>query len=144
MTLSVFFDIIMLLYSWKKIFYSAQGKPREILRIIRMLTYQELPFSKRDKIYKFAETDFRGDSFLVHPDVLLYNAYKHDPRDLAIYIALASLRSSGAYFAQGVQTLDLLHSPVDVKEKLRDPSLLHVEDGKIHFLYEEVDNQTKH
>lgn len=134
----------MLLFSWKKVFYHAQGKPSEIIRIIRMLTYKELPTTKRDKIYKYSSINFSGDNFLAHPEVLLYNAYQHSQRDIGIYIALASLRSSAAYLAHGVLTLDLLHSPVNPVDYLQEPSLLPIEDGKIHFLYEEVDNQTKH
>ena len=126
----------MILFSWKKVFYHAKGMPSEIVRIFRMLIYRELPLNRKDPIYKYVGIDFKGDSFLAHPDWLLYNAYKHTNRDLAIYISIASLRPSADYLAHGVLTLDKLHCPVDPYEALEDKTLITLKDGKYHFLYE--------
>lgn len=134
----------MFLFSWQKVFYYAKGKPSEIMRIIRMLVNQEIPRNVRDPIYKYADINFYGDCFLLNADVLIFNAYKHTVKDLAIYIALASLRSPADYLAHNVLTLDLLHSPINPEEYMEDKTLLQVRDGKIYFLYEEADNQTKH
>jgi hypothetical protein len=134
----------MLHFSWKKVFYHAKGKPKEILQIIRMLTFKDLPLNKRDRIYKYSHINFSGTSFLVHPEVMLCNESYHSQRDLAIYISLASLRPYADYLAHNVLTLDLLHAPGEPVEYIKDPRLLSIEDGKIHFLYEEVTNQTKH
>lgn len=126
----------MLLYNWPKIYSVAQGDPKEIFRIFKMLTKGELPKNNYDPIYIYSAIDFTGQSFLLHPDVLLFNAFRYSRRDIAVYLALAALRPLAMYLANRVITLDLLQSPVDPRKELDDDRLLVVEDGKIHFLYE--------
>lgn len=128
----------MLLYDWKKIFTLANGEPSSIFIIFEMLVKQSIPKNKYDPKYKFYEVNFSGESFLVHPDVLLYNAFRHSRRDISIYLAFASMRSLGEYFASGDITLDLLEMPLDPFQHLEDDRLLYMEDDKLHFLYEEV------
>jgi len=128
----------MLLYDWKKIFTVANGEPSSIFTIFEMLVKQSIPKNKYDPAYKFYEMNFAGDCFLVHPDVLLYNSFRHSRRDVAIYLAFASMRSLGEYFASGDITLDLLEMPLDPFQHLEDDRLLSIEDNKLHFLYEEV------
>lgn len=128
----------MLLYDWKKIFTIANGEPSGIFTIFEMLVKNSIPKNKYDPIYKFYEVNFSGESFLVHPDVLLYNSFRHSRRDIAIYLAFASMRSLGEYFASGDITLDLLEMPLDPFQHLESDRLLYMEDDKLHFLYEEV------
>lgn len=129
----------MLLYDWKKIFTISNGEPSSIFTIFEMLTKNSIPKNKYDPIYKFYTTNFIGDSFLVHPDVLLYNSFRHSRRDIAVYLALASMRSLGEYFASGDTSIDLLEVPIDPFEHLENNDrLLYIEDEKLHFLYEEV------
>jgi len=133
----------MLLYNWNKIFNTAEGSPTVVFIIFKMLVTKAIPENKYDRVYKFSSIDFNGKSFLVHPDVLLYNAYKHSYREIAQYIALASMRPYVDYVTTGELTLDMLLCEV-APELFEDNSLLHVEDGKIHFLYEEVNQETIH
>lgn len=134
----------MVLFSWKKVFYHSKGKPTEIVRIIRMLTYKMVPRNEFDKIYKYSMLDFSGSSFLVNPEGLFENQYRYSNRDMAIYISLASLRPSAAYLAQGVLSLDLLHSPIgDPRERLENKKLLIVKNNRIYFLYEEKYKQSR-
>lgn len=129
----------MLLYDWKKIFTISNGEPSSIFLIFEMLTKNSIPKNKYDPMYKFYTMNFVGDSFLVHPDVLLYNAFRHSRRDISVYLALASMRSLGEYFASGDITVDLLEVPIDPFEHLENNDrLLYIEDEKLHFLYEEV------
>ena len=128
----------MLLYDWKKIFTIANGEPSGIFTIFEMLVKNSIPKNKYDPIYKFYEVNFSGESFLVHPDVLLYNSFRHSRRDIAIYLAFASMRSLGEYFASGDITLDLLEMPLDPFQHLESDRLLYMEEDKLHFLYEEV------
>lgn len=128
----------MLLYDWKKIFTLANGEPSSIFIIFEMLVNQSIPKNKYDPKYKFYEVNFSGESFLVHPDVLLYNAFRHSRRDISIYLAFASMRSLGGYFASGDITLDLLEMPIDPFQHLEHDRLLYMENDKLHFLYEEV------
>ena len=128
----------MLLYDWKMIFTIANGEPTSIFIIFEMLVKNSIPRNKYDPIYKFYELNFTGECFLVHPDVLLYNAFRYSRRDISIYLAFASMRSLGEYFASGNITLDLLEMPLDPFQHLEHDRLLYIEDEKLHFLYEEV------
>ena len=128
----------MLLYDWKKIFEMTEGTPSDIVLVLRMMTESLIPKNKYDPIYKYYLKDFIGSSFIAHPDVLLFNRYKHTNSEIAQYMALASLRSLADYYANHTVTLDLLHCPVE-RELFNNNSLLHIdEDDKLHFLYEEV------
>lgn len=133
----------MLFYDWKKMFEAAEGSPLALFVIFKMLVTNAIPRNKFDDIYKYAGKHFNGESFLIHPDVLLHNAYKHDYRDIAQYIALASIRPYADYLVTGEPTLDLLQCEVD-QELFEDNSLLTIKDGKVHFLYEEVKQENIH
>ena len=133
----------MLFYNWEKIFETSEGNPQAMYTIVKMMALNEIPKNKYDKIYKYAYKSFVGKSFLLHPDVLLYNSYKHSYRDIGQYLALASLRPYVDYITTGETTLDLNICEVPV-ELFNDNSLLRIEDGKVHFLYEEVKQENIH
>ena len=132
----------MFLFNWNKIFNEANGSVTEINRIFKMLVQQQAPNNRYDKIYKYSNKDFSGESFLVHPDVLLFNDYQYDSREICQYLALASLRSLADYLAFGTTTVNLLEIPVS-SELYYDNRLLYVQDGFLHFVFEEVP-QEKH
>lgn len=133
----------MFLFDWQKVYDSAEGNVSRCNMIMEMLIYKQTPKNKYDRIYKFSRMDFSGHSFLLHPDVLLYHSYKYSTRDISIYYALASIRSLPDYMVSRKITLDLIHLPVDL-ESITDNRLLRVEDGDIHFLYEEVTPENIH
>ena len=130
----------MLLYDWRKIYKKSGGNVVEIFCIFEMLVKKSIPLSRGDKLYKYSKADFNGLSFLAHPDVLLYNSYKHSYKDIAAYIATASFRSLAEYAATQTTTLELLHIPFAdfLVENIKTNSLLRIEDDLVHFLYEEV------
>ena len=133
----------MLFYDWKKMFEASEGNPLALFIIFRMIVTKAIPKNKYDDIYKYAGKHFTGESFLVHPDVLLYNSYKHEYREIAQYLAIASMRPYADYLVTGDTTLDLLQCEVET-EFFEDNSLLHIENGKVHFLYEEVKQENLH
>lgn len=133
----------MLFYDWEKIFNAADGNPKTMYTILKMVYLKEIPKNKHDKLFKYAGKSFIGTSFLVHPDVLLYNAYKHSYREIAQYLALASLRSYADYAITGDTTLDLDVVEIPV-ELFNDNSLLRVHHGNVHFKYEEVNKKDIH
>ena len=133
----------MLLYDWNKIFYKTEGDVYDIYLVLKMLTYKEIPDNKYDKIFKYSEVDFKGESFILHPDVLLFNRYKHSYREIAQYLGLASLRPLADYTATGKLTLDLFSVDID-STVIEESSLLRVEGDQIHFLYEEVNKENIH
>ena len=128
----------MLFYNWKKIFETCKGNASEMVRVLKMLVEKQIPLNQYDRIYKYSSIDFRGECFLLHPDVLLYNAYQYGYKDVCIYVAMASLRSYAEYKANGKTTLDVLHLPVDPFIFLNNHSLLRIQHDGIHFLYEEA------
>ncbi len=133
----------MLLFDWKKVFDTAAGSIYNCNMIMEMLIRGSIPKNKYDPIYKFSQKNFVGNSFLVHPEFLLYNSYKYDQKEICMYYALASLRSLGDYYADQKTTLDSLHCPVDLDE-INDNRLLIVDDQTITFIYEEVTLETIH
>ena len=130
----------MLLYDWRKIYKKSGGNVLEIFYILEMLVNKSIPTHRGDKLYKYSKVDFNGLSFIVHPDVLLYNSYKHSYKDIAAYLATASFRSLAEYAATQTTTLELLHIPFAdfLVENIKTDSLLRIEDDLVHFLYEEV------
>jgi len=133
----------MLLYNWKKIFEVSDSNPFIIFVIFRMLAGNEIPENKYDKIFEFSKLNFSGESFMVHPDILLFYSYKHEYTDIAQYIALCSLRPLADYSATGKIDLDLELVDVD-QELFKDNSLLRIENNTINFIYEEVPKERLH
>tara|TARA_Y100000289_G_C3885302_1_gene130923 strand:- start:419 stop:820 length:402 start_codon:yes stop_codon:yes gene_type:complete len=133
----------MLLFDWKKVYDTAAGSIYNCNMIMEMLIRGSVPKNKYDPIYKFSSKNFRGNSFLVHPEFLLYNSHKYDQKEICMYYALASLRSLTEYYASNKTTLDSLHCPVDLDE-INDNRLLIVDDESITFIYEEVTLETIH
>ena len=126
----------MLLFDWRKVFYAASGDPTEIIRILRMLVEKRVPKNKFDKIYAYSRVDFTGESFLVHPERLLYDGYKYTHREIGVYLAFASLRPLADYLAYDKISLNLLYVNDTIKEHITDNRLLSVEGDELHFLYE--------
>ena len=138
----------MFLFDWQKICIHAEGKVVNTVRIFRMLVEKQVPKNKWDKIYKYSQKDFSGESFMLHPDILLHHSYKYTYREIAQYIALCSLRSHAEYEATKQVTLDALLAPgvgADPFLILETNRLLSLdEDAQIHFLYEEVSPEEIH
>jgi hypothetical protein len=126
----------MLLYDWKKIFITTQGDPVEITRVLKVMLENKIPRNKYDPIYQYSQLNFKGQSFLVHPELLLYNGYKHSYRDVAVYVAMAALRPLADYHAYGKITLDVLHTPDEILQYIDSNSLLSIDGDDVHFLYE--------
>ena len=133
----------MLLYNWNKIYETAEGRPFAVFLIFKMLATSTIPYNKYDKIFKYANVNFKGESFLAHPDILLYNAYKYDYGEIAQYLALASLRPYSDYLATGKTTLDSILCTV-APELFIENRLLTTKENEIHFLYEEVTKENMH
>ena len=81
--------------------------------------------------------------FQPHPDILLFNAYKYEQREIAIYYALAAIRPIAEYKALGKTRLDLEKVPVEI-EQITDNRLLRIENNEVIFLYEEVNPKEIH
>jgi len=136
------YSIIMFLYDWKKIFDTAEKSPYVIYIIFRMMVEKQIPKNKYDKIYALSQKDFVGESFLLNPEALIFNSYKYTYREIAQYLALASLRPYADYLATGKLSLDLFTVEID-QGLFNENSLLYTVDNELYFLYEEVPSKEK-
>ena len=127
----------LFLYDWQKIYEKSRGDASSIFVIFKMIVNNEVPRNKFDKTYKFSNLRFIGDSFLVHPDVLLYNSYKYSHVEVAQYLALASLRPLSDYLTTGRTSLERNLLELDISF-FEDNRLLNIQEDKIIFEYEEV------
>lgn len=131
----------MLFFNWPKIFEAGHGDPHECVKIIRMMVNCTLPKNHYDPLYYYSLSNFVGESFLLHPDVLLYYSHRHSIRDVAIYISMASIRPFAEYLANETLTVPLGATPVNPLEYLEDPKsgLITLDkEENLHFLYEET------
>tara|TARA_X000001382_G_scaffold12215_1_gene8118 strand:- start:4647 stop:5048 length:402 start_codon:yes stop_codon:yes gene_type:complete len=133
----------MLLFDWTKVYDTAEGNIFTCNKIMEMIITKQLPKNKFDPLYKYTNINFMGHSFLVHPDILLFNAYRYDQRDVAIYYALSAMRNIADYKATKKITLDLLKLPVEI-DTINDNRLLRIDRTSVHFVYEEVPMESIH
>lgn len=133
----------MLLFDWSKVYDSAEGNINHCNIIMEMIIKKTLPRNRFDPLYKYSNINFIGSNFLVHPDVLVFNAYKYTQKEIAIYYALTSLRNIAQYKATKKITLDLAFCPVEL-DTITDNRLLRFDDKSIHFIYEEVRQENIH
>jgi hypothetical protein len=131
----------MILFDWQKVFEAADASAYKCYQIIKMITYNELPTNKWDVRTVYSQHDFKGNSFLVHPEPLLSEVFQYSFRELGVYLALASARNVADYLAYGDTTLNLLKISVseNMLKNINNNRLLRLEDKAIlHFKYEEV------
>ena len=127
----------MILYNWKKIKREANSKVSDVLTILHILTYRLPPVNKNDRIYKYWQKSFYGTSFLVNPEPLFIQRRLYSDKEIAQYAGIASLRNVFEYQSRKDTTLDLLVY-TGKQDILTQNRLLHVENGRIHFKFEEV------
>lgn len=114
-----------------------EGNSSAIITLIAYLTYPNLPKNRWDSINRWANTNWHGDSFLLHPEKILSNRSKFGDTELAQYVALASFRSYAEYEATRKTSLNLALSPVGL-ELIDNHRLLTRIDDEIFFCWEEV------
>jgi len=114
-----------------------EGNSSAIITLIAYLTYPNLPRNRWDSINRWANTNWHGDSFLLHPEKILSHRRSFKDTELAQYVALASFRSYAEYEATGKTSLNLALSPVGL-ELIDNHRLLTRLDDEIFFCWEEV------
>ena len=128
----------MIFYNWKKIRKETNGKVGDIVAVLYILTYQkEPPINRKDRRFKFWQKSFHGESFLLNPEPLLIQRNRYSDTEIAQYAGIASLRNYFDYQSKKDTTLDLLFY-TGKQEILTQNRLLRVENGRIHFKFEEV------
>ena len=132
----------MIKYNWEKILKVTEGDSNSIVLIVHMLTYPRVPSSYRDPTYKYYGQSFEGFSYLLNPEKLLTERLKYTNREAAEYVAVASYRNYLEYNKTGDTRLHLIDFPL-FEEIINNNRLLHMEDGTIHFKFEEALNNEK-
>ena len=132
----------MIKYNWAKILKVTDGDSNSIVLIVHMLTYPRVPSSYRDPTYQYYGQSFEGFSFLLNPEKLLTERLKYTNREAAEYVAVASYRNYLEYNKTGDTRLHLIDFPL-FEEIINNNRLLHMEDGTIHFKFEEALNNEK-
>ena len=132
----------MIKYNWAKILKVTEGDSNSIVLIVHMLTYPRVPTSYRDPTYKYYGQSFEGFSFLLNPEKLLTERLKYTNKEAAEYVAVASYRNYLEYMKTGDAKLHLIDFPL-FEEIINNNRLLHMEDGTIHFKFEEALNNEK-
>ena len=133
----------MLLFDWSKVYDSAQGNIVQCNMVMEMIIKKSLPRNRFDPLYKYSNINFIGNNFMVHPDVLLFNAYKYSQKEIAVYYALISLRNIAEFRTIKKITLDPAFCPVEL-DSIRENRLLRIDNDSIHFIYEEVKQENIH
>ncbi len=132
----------MLLFNWKQVLRESRRSNAELLKIMTYLTFKPKIYSKYDMYYKYSTVNWSGSSFLRNPKPLFIHRKSFPDKQIVEYIGLASLRNYPEYVMQGILTLDLL--ACSRKEDLiNNNRLLSIENGEIHFLYEEAQEGDK-
>ena len=132
----------MILFNRKKIVQDSGGGSDDIFAILHLLTFKSIPKNTKDILYKYYQKDFSGDSFLIHPEMIFTERRSYSTLMWLHYIHLASFRNLSNYLETKDATLDLLNSPVE-EDTIKANSLLSIEDGRIHFLFEKPQGETK-
>ena len=132
----------MIKYNWAKILKVTEGDSNSIVLIVHMLTYPRVPTNYRDPTYQYYGQSFEGISFLINPEKLLTERLKYTNREAAEYVAVASYRNYLEYNKTGDTRLHLIDFPL-MEEIINNNRLLHMEDGTIHFKFEEAPNNEK-
>ena len=126
----------MLLYDWKKIKKESNGNVKDIMTILHILTYKLPPVNRHDRIFKFWQKSFHGNSFLVNPEPLFIQRRRYSDSEIVQYAGIASLRNYYEYQKTKDTTLDFLYfGKEDIIESNR---LLWLEGDRIHFKFEEI------
>lgn len=127
----------MIVYNWLKIFTVSGGNTSRILDIVGYLTYRPLPKNDYDPIKQFSTVDWKGNSFLLNPEKVIYNRSRVDDTSLAEYVALASYRNLAEYEVTKRKSLFVSECPITI-ESLTENKLISLSDNEIFFCWEET------
>lgn len=127
---------MILLYSWKKIHRAAKGSCNKIVAILDMIANNRKIVGRNDPRARFYDMDFSGLSFLLNAEGLLLRRRFYTNKEIAQYLALASLRSHAEYVMTGKTYLDIVKVSMPL-ELIQNNRLLKIEEDRIRFLFEE-------
>ena len=102
------------------------------------------PFNQEsvDNLFRIKGKKEEGLSVLINPEKLLTERLKYTNREAAEYVAVASYRNYLEYMKTGDTKLHLIDFPL-FEDIINNNRLLHMENGTIHFKFEEAPNNEK-
>lgn len=123
----------MIFYDWNKISRVTKKDPKKLKLLIGhiMTGKRRLISPLHPNLWLFTNT-WKGDSFLIHPEILLHNLNSKNLKYLPQYLELASYRSFIDYKLMKKTYLDYL--PMYGTE-INNPFLVF-NDNKIYFKFE--------
>jgi hypothetical protein len=127
----------MLLFNWNEILKVSKGNVLDIITILRIITFKLTPKNYNDRVFKFYEHYYGGQSFLLNPEKLLSTGRSYSDKEVVEYAGVASFRNYYEYMQTKDSTLDLLVLPIS-EEIITKNRLLNIKDGRIHFMFEET------
>ena len=127
----------LILYNWPKIVSKSDGRVSKMLEILSHLTFKLLPVNEEDFRFNISQENWSGDSFLLNPSKIFIHRHQFKSREIAEYVALASLRSYAEYKSTRKTTLSLIECPVE-QVQIKDNRLLSFCNNQIYFCWEEV------
>ena len=127
----------LILYNWPKIVSKSDGRVSKMLEILSHLTFKLLPVNEEDFRFNISQENWSGDSFLLNTSKIFIHRHQFKSREIAEYVALASLRSYAEYKATRKTTLSLIECPVE-QVQIKDNRLLSFCNNQIYFCWEEV------
>ena len=127
----------MLLFNWNEILKVSKGNVLDTITILRIITFKLTPKNYNDRVFKFYEHYYGGQSFLLNPEKLLSTGRSYSDKEVVEYAGVASFRNYYEYMQTKDSTLDLLVLPIS-EEIITKNRLLDVKDGRIHFMFEET------
>lgn len=134
----------MILYDFEKIIETCKHNVNDVFDVLDMITHSKIAKNKFDRLYKWANIDFKGQSFMLHPDVAFYNSYKYTKKEVVQYFGIAAFRLTSLYVAQQIVTIKADNLPFD-RNLYRENRLLSIDrSGVVHFKYEEVTEKEIH
>lgn len=126
----------MIFFNWKKVAHYSKGSSGKLVNIIKYITERPIPENRLSLYYVYSTIKWKGDSFLVNPESMLYYRHRYSDIEIADYVGFASLRPYPEYKIMGKTTLDFL-AWRGKEDLIEDNRLLYIENGQLHFLYEE-------
>ena len=127
----------MLLFNWNEILKVSKGNVLDTITILRIITFKLTPKNYNDRVFKFYEHYYGGQSFLLNPEKLLSTGRSYSDKEVVEYAGVASFRSYFEYQQTKDSTLDLLMLPIS-KDIITKNRLLDIKNGRIHFMFEET------
>lgn len=121
----------MIFFNWGTMERVTKRDPDKIIQVLsHIMTFKKIPVSYTKNLWLFTNS-WKGDSFLIHPEILLHNINERNKQYLSEYVELASYRGYIEYKLMRKYWLDYL----PIYGEINNP-LVTLHNNKIYFNFE--------